>query len=136
MLAFLDRGDANHELVSAWMRAQEDELVTTPLVITELDHLVAHKGGRKATSVLYEDVERGAYLVEWWPSAIHETVAVAKRYESIALGLTDASLVVLAAYLQTTTIATLDERHFRALKPLSGADAFTLLPADADTNAG
>ena len=136
MLAFLDRDDAKHELVDAWMRTQKDELVTTPLVIAELDHLVSHKGGSKATSILYEDVARGAYLVEWWPSAIHETLAVAKQHKSMGLGLTDASLATLAAHLQTTTIATLDERHFRALQPLSGGDSFTLLPADAAANAG
>ncbi len=128
----MDRDDANHELVDAWMRTQEDELVTTPLMIAELDHLVARKGGSAATSILHKNLERGAYLVEWWPDAFDETIAVAKRHESMELGLSDASLVVLAAQLQTTTIATLDERHFRALKPLSGGDAFTLLPADAD----
>jgi hypothetical protein len=47
------------------------------------------------------------------------------------LGLTNASLLALAARLQTTAVATLDERHFRVLKPLSGGDAFTLLPTDA-----
>lgn len=131
MLAFLDHNDANHKLIDAWMRTQEDELVTTPLVAAELDYLVARRGGSDAARILHEDFDNGAYLVEWWPNAIYETVAVAGRYESMPLGLSDASLVALAAHLQTTTIATLDERHFRALKPLSGGDAFTLLPTDA-----
>ena len=47
------------------------------------------------------------------------------------LGLADASLMVLAAHLQMIAVATLDERHFRALKPLTGGKAFRLLPADA-----
>jgi hypothetical protein len=33
--------------------------------------------------------------------------------------------------LQTTRVATLDEHHFRAVRPLTGEVAFTLLPADA-----
>jgi predicted nucleic acid-binding protein len=45
------------------------------------------------------------------------------------IGLTDASLVVLAATYGTTRLVTLDERHFRAIRPLP-ADAFTILPAD------
>lgn len=114
------------------MCAQGDELVTTPLVVAEIDHLVARKGGGDASSILYEDLDNGAYTVEWWPTAMHETIAVARRYESMALGLSDASLVALAAHLETVTIATLDERHFRALQPLWGGDSFTLLPADAD----
>jgi uncharacterized protein len=131
VLAFMDRNDANHRLVDAWMRMQEDELVTTPLVVAELDYLIARQGGAKATRILRENFEHGAYQVEWWPEAIHETIAVTKQYESIELGLSDASLVALAARLQTTDIATLDERHFRALRPLSGGDSFTLLPTDA-----
>jgi hypothetical protein len=55
------------------------------------------------------------------PATIHETIAAAKRYESMELGLSDASLVVLAARLHTTDIATLDERHFRAVKPCPAA---------------
>ena len=31
----------------------------------------------------------------------------------------------------TIDIATLDERHFRAVRPLAGGKAFRLLPADA-----
>jgi len=130
-LAFMDRDDDDHEAVRGWMTSQVGELVTTPLVVAELDHLVSRQGGSAAVRALRQDLDRGAYLVEWWPTAIHEAIAVAKRYESMELGLADASLVILAGRLRTTDIATLDERHFRALKPLSGGKAFTLLPADA-----
>jgi hypothetical protein len=131
VVAFMDRADANHESVREWMETQEDELVTTPLVVAELDHLVLRRGGAGAARALRKDLDEGAYLVEWWPGAIHETIDLAKRHESMELGLTDASLLALGAHLQTTRIATLDERHFRALRPPSGEDAFTLLPADA-----
>lgn len=127
----MSRSDNNHELVRGWMESLERELVTTPLVIAELDYLVNERGGTGAIRALREDLDRYAYQVEWWRTALHETVAIARRHEEIELGLTDASLVALAAHLRTTTIATLDERHFRALQPLSGGDTFTLLPADA-----
>lgn len=133
VLAFMDRRDNDHELVRTWMETVEDELTTTPLVVAELDHLVFRQGGALASMALRDDLDRGAYSIEWWPSAIHDAVAVAQRYESIDIGLTDASLVALSAHAKTTSIATLDERHFRAMRPLAGeADAFTLLPADAD----
>ena len=103
---------------------------TTPLVIAEVDHLVAARGGPTASSALHADLLAGAYLVEWWPAAITAVVRVAERYADNGIGLTDASLVVLAERLGTTDIATLDERHFRALRPLAGSDAFRLLPAD------
>jgi len=130
VLAFMDRRDSNHARVREWLQKQEEELITTPLVIAELDHLVSRQGGAAAAQALREDLERGAYLVEWWPTAIHDTITLAKHHQSMELGLTDASLLALAAHLHTTAIATLDERHFRALKPTTGEEAFTLLPAD------
>lgn len=117
------------------MATNERDLVTTPLIVAELDHLVRRRGGHQRVRELREDIGVGAYQVEWWPRAVHETIAIASRYESMELGMSDASLVALAAHLQTTTIATLDERHFRALRPLAGGDAFTLLPADAQADA-
>jgi predicted nucleic acid-binding protein len=69
--------------------------------------------------------------VQWWPAAITSTVKIAASYAHSALGLADASLVALAERLGTPSIATLDERRFRAVRPLTGAKAFELLPADA-----
>ena len=40
-------------------------------------------------------------------------VGIAQGYNDLCLGLADASLVALAARLQTTTVAAFDERNFR-----------------------
>jgi uncharacterized protein len=134
VLALMDTRDNQHERVREWMEGAEDELCTTPLVLAELDYLVPKQGGSAAAQALRKDFEDGAYTVEWWRSALHETIEIAGRYESIDLGLTDASLIALAAHLETTRIATLDERHFRAVQPLDGkAAGFTILPADASS---
>lgn len=131
VLALVDQGDDDHERVWKWIEDVPDELCTTPLVLAELDHMVPIKGGSVAVQALREDFRDGAYTVEWWRSALFETIEIASQYESIDLGLTDASLIALAAHLDTTSIATLDERHFRAVQPLAGSAAsFTILPAD------
>lgn len=127
----MDKRDADHEVVRAWIDELEDELLTTPLVVAELDHLVFRQGGRAAAQALRDDFKQGAYRVEWWPFAMREAIDVAQRYESMDLGLTDASLVALAARGKTIEIATLDERHFRAVRPMTdGDEAFVLLPYD------
>ena len=54
---------------------------------------------------------------------------VVERYRDLPLGLTDASLIVLADRDGTGTIGTLDERHFRVVRSLSGRP-FRILPAD------
>jgi uncharacterized protein len=130
-LAFMDRRDTDHDLVREWMDVIEDELVTTPLVLAELDHLVSRQGGALANKALRDDFKQGAYQLEWWPSALRETIDVAERWASMELGLADASLVTLAARVKTIEIATLDERHFRAVRPMHDQDgAFKLLPYD------
>lgn len=128
VVAFMNQRDHDHERVASWMETVEEHLFTTPLIVAEIDHLVSRIGGLDAAEAFYEDLSSGAYVVEWWPEAIGETVSAAKKHPNI--GLADASLVALAARLETIRIATLDERHFRSVRPLTGEAAFTLLPAD------
>jgi predicted nucleic acid-binding protein len=128
--ALLDRRDRRHGQASAWYQGVDEDMATTPLVQAEADHLAAARGGVVAARGFRQDVKAGAYLVEWWPEAAELSATIAERYEDLGLGMTDASLVALADRLRTNRLATFDERHFRAIPPLSGG-AFTLLPADA-----
>ncbi len=129
--ALLDRRDRWHQAAAEWYSRCADELVTTPLVLAETDYLAERRLGSTYAAAIRNDLAAGAYEVKWWPQAVGEMVTVADRYTDSALGLTDASLVALAAHVETTRIATFDERHFRNLRPLRGGDAFTLLPLDA-----
>jgi len=130
ILAYMNAADAHHGEVAVWLDGERDELITTPLIVAEADHLVSARGGASAASALRADLAAGAYLVEWWAGATSATVAIAERYADLGIGLADASLVALAERVGTTAIATLDERHFRAIPPLRGSDAFRLLPRD------
>lgn len=116
--------------MAEWIDALAEDLVTTPLIVAEADHLVARRGGAQALSALHTDLAEGAYLVEWWPGAMAGTVEVARRYADTGIGLADASLVALADRVGTVDVGTLDERRFRVLRPLSGGPAFRILPAD------
>ncbi len=129
VVAFMNRRDDDHEWVAAWMDVAEEDLFTTPLIVAEVDHLVSRSGGSDAALAFYEDLAASAYVIEWWPEAMAETVSASKKHRDI--GLADASLLALAARLGTSRIATLDERHFRGVRPLTGEAAFALLPSDA-----
>jgi predicted nucleic acid-binding protein len=52
---------------------------------------------------------------------------VIARYADQRIGVTDASLVVLADRYQTRTICTLDSRHFSILRSLDDRE-FTFIP--------
>jgi uncharacterized protein len=125
IVALYDVADQHHAEARAWYDAFDDDLVTTPLALAEMDHLATEARARDA---LWSDLERGALGVRWWADAMLETIAIAREHPQI--GLTDASLVALAARLRTDRIATLDLDHFRSLTTRDG-EAFVLLPADA-----
>ena len=127
VLALYDSSDDHHDAAVAWIRDVDDELVTTPLVAAELDHLVGEASPR-ARLVLYDDFDRGAFSVRWWADALFESIDIARRRPDI--GLTDASLVALAGRFRTEMVATFDHRHFRTLTTAAG-EPFVLLPADA-----
>jgi uncharacterized protein len=131
VVAYMNAADDYHAIVAGWLDGADDDLATTPLIIAEVDHLVGARGGPTARRALHRDLAAGAYLVEWWPGAIAPVVKIAERYADTGLGLADASLLALAERLGTIEIATLDERHFRAVRPLARGKAFRLLPADA-----
>jgi len=130
VVAAMNRRDDHHRAVVDWLQTVSGALVTSPLALAEMDYLVTRHGGLAAAQRLYDDFDAGAYRVEWCPAAIHGSVEVAREYRG--LGLADASLVAIAGRLGTADVATLDERRFRTLRPLTGEPAFRLLPADAD----
>jgi predicted nucleic acid-binding protein len=130
LYALLDARDDLHGQARAWYDTVDEELVTTPLVLAETDHLTGARAGARALSAFRHDIEAGAYRVEWWATAAQDSAALAERYADLGLGLTDASLLRLCDRVETVRIATFDERHFRAIRPLSVGPAFQLLPID------
>ena len=131
LFAALDRNAKQHEAARRVIDEATGPLVLSPFVLAELDYLVTTRFGWRAMVPVLRDVAAGAYeLVSCSPEEVDTARDVVERYADMAIGLTDAFLVVLAERCRTTTLLTLDERHFRAVRSLSG-DAFTLLPADA-----
>jgi predicted nucleic acid-binding protein len=118
--------DKNHRAALAWFEEADEELVTSPLTLAELDHIVPRVVGEHAQHALWEDFETGVYGVRWWADALSETLAIARRRPF--LGLVDASLVALSGRLRTNRIATFDQ-HFRSVLTPDG-EAFVVLPAD------
>lgn len=126
----LDASEPAHHRVLDWYRRTNPAPVTTPLVLAEVDHLTATRLHPPAQTAWRADIAAGAYTIEWWHTAPRETAHIADQYADTGLAMTDASLIALAARLDTNHIATLDERHFRTVTPLTRFNAFHLLPTD------
>lgn len=97
-----------------------------------MDYLLQKLQGLRGEMPFLEEVAQGACeLAAFTIADVAAAVAIIEQYRSLRIGLADASLVVLAERYGTRDILTLDERHFRALRPISGERSFRLLPADA-----
>ncbi|MGI8461164.1 MAG: PIN domain-containing protein [Solirubrobacterales bacterium] len=129
VVAYFNATERQHGTVAGWLEAVEDELVMTPMVLAELDYVLARRAGTMAIDALWADLEDEVYSVRWWTGALAETIEAARTAE-IRVGLADASLVALAGHLGTRRIATLDEAHFRRLSFPHDGKPFVLLPAD------
>ena len=131
LYAFLDTDDADHEAASAAIDASPGPFVLTPFVLAEVDYLVQRRLGVAAECAFLDDVDTGIYaLTPFSDDDLSQAVSVVKQYSSLGIGLTDASVVVIAGRFRTVDLLSLDERHFRAIKPLRGGKAFRLLPYD------
>jgi uncharacterized protein len=131
LLAALDRDSRLHEHAKAVLEAAVEPMVLSPFVLAELDYLVTGRLGTTAELEILEAVTQGIFwLVPFTSDDVGEAATVIEQYRDLGIGLTDASLVVLAGKLGTEDVLTLDERHFRALRSPRG-EPFRLLPADA-----
>jgi predicted nucleic acid-binding protein len=130
LVASVDRGERAHPAVRKIIESASLPLVTSQIVLAEVDYLLLTRGGVDVESAFLADVASGAYVAECLSAEeLHLANQVIVRYRDLQIGLADASMVVLAARYGTSTIVTLDERCFRAMQPLTGGH-FTLLPAD------
>ena len=131
LLAFFDSSDRHNATVSAAMDADPGPFVVSPFVVAELDYLLATRLGVRAELAALDELAGGAWeLADVRPSDLQAMGRVIERYQDQAVGVTDASLVVLAARHRTARVLTLDRRHFTVLRT-TGGRRFTLVPSDA-----
>ena len=130
LVAAYSTADRRRNQVADLLGSDPDALILSPFVLAELDYLIATRAGVRHELRVLNDVAAGIYtLADFGPADVAQAAEIIERYREMRIGLADASLVILAARYGTTRLLTLDEKHFRAIRPLRG-DSFTLLPAD------
>ena len=131
LLSAIDAGQRFHDEARGALERDAGPFVLSPFVLAELDYLLSAQVGPDAEVGLLREVARGAYRLEpFSPDDVDAATDLVERYRDLGIGLADASVVVLAAAHRTTRLLTLDERHFRSVRPLHGR-SFRLLPRDA-----
>jgi predicted nucleic acid-binding protein len=128
LVATADTSDNDHAACRALLEGDEGPLVTTAMVIAEAAYLIDRQLGARAEAALYASITSHQLTVENLEDSDWERIAeLVTTYASLRLGGTDASVIAVAERLGTTRIATLNDRHFRVVRPRHAA-AFELLP--------
>jgi predicted nucleic acid-binding protein len=134
LYAAFDASQPEHEAAATVLDGES--LVISPLVVTELDHLVHRDLGFSAAmqvmSALTDRMADGQYkFAELKYADLVTAHQVRTKYDGLRLDLADGVGVVLADRHRTNRIFTLDQRDYRAITPLTpGLDSFRILPAD------
>ena len=113
------------------MRENAGQLVIPAPLLSEVDYMLTARLGPAAAVAFLRDVAEGTFAVVCPDAGEYGAMrALSDRYSDLSPGLADLSIVVLAHRFQARRLLTFDQRHFRAMKPLTGG-AFELLPMDA-----
>jgi hypothetical protein len=133
LYAQADRADQHHVAVAEVLQTEREPLITSALTVAETDYLILSRLGFEVELAFLEDLAEGTFQVECLNrTELGVALVLVRRYRDLAIGLADASLVVLAQRFRTRRLLTLDHRAFRTVLPLQGG-TFTLLPADRDS---
>lgn len=131
LYAALDANESLHGRAVAALVSAPPPRVLSPFVLAELDYLIGTRVGHQAQMALAAEVTRGAYRLEPFTAEdLAHASRIMERYADLRIGLTDASVVVIANRHRVHDVLCTDQRHFRALRAADGKP-FRLLPIDA-----
>ncbi len=128
LLAALDAADPDHERCAQMLTSADEDLIVPNLVLAELDYWCSRRLPPEAWLIFLDDLLAGAYRVEPPTGGdLARCRELQARYADLALGVVDASVIALAERLSESKVATLDQRHFRAVRP-ANVEALELRP--------
>jgi predicted nucleic acid-binding protein len=117
IIALIDADDRNHDKLLAAYESDPDDWLLPWAILPEVDYLLARHVDAKAALAFVRDVAEGRYAVEWGdPLDLIRARELMERYRALEFGLVDAVVMALAERLDVDGIATLDVRHFGAVK--------------------
>lgn len=128
LYSFFVGDDPHHQEATNALTSSDDLLIVSPLVLAELDYFVLSRHGVDAELLMLTELQEGMYEIPpFGADDLRSAQRTIQQYADLRIGLTDASLLVLAARYETPRIATFDRRHFGALA-MPGGGALQLLP--------
>lgn len=129
LYAAMDRADADHETCAQLLATSVEQLLVPAPVVVELDWLAGKRLGVEPFAAFLADIGDGGIGVIDLVRADYERVReLLARYVDLKLGFVDAAVVAVVERLGEPKLATLDHRHFAAIRPRH-VEALNLLPS-------
>lgn len=117
ILALVDADDRHHEALRRLFEKGDAPWVLPWAILPEVDYLLAAHVGTPAEEAFLADLASGVFLVEWGSEAdLLAAGEIRRRHRSLRLGLVDSVVIAVAERLKASAIATLDLRHFGAVR--------------------
>ena len=128
LLAAADHDDVDHAACAAVLRESRGNLVVPGPVVPEAAWQIERNLGPRSEAGFLRLITTGELRVADLTLVDYERcITLIETYQELGLGLVDASVVTVAENSGTVTIATLNDRDFRVVRP-SHAAAFELIP--------
>lgn len=127
LYALADRSDKHHKAARRLFEGKAARVVPEPVVV-EVDWLILERLGVEAEVAFLQAIAAGNPVVE---STTHDdrtrAAELVAQYREAEIGYVDAVVVAIAERLRDRVVATVDRRHFSAIRPRH-TTAFQLLP--------
>jgi uncharacterized protein len=129
LYASLDRSDNDHLACRRLIESTTELLVIPAPVLVEVDFWIHRRLHQGVLLALIDDIKEGAYRVEDLTATDYRRVhELCDRYADLDIGFVDAAVMAIVERLGEPKLATLDQRHFSAVRPRH-RESIALLPA-------
>jgi predicted nucleic acid-binding protein len=117
IIALMDGREAHHAQMLELYDETAGEWVLPAIILPEVDYHIAKRLGEPTQIAFVRDLAEARYAVEWGGGRdMVRARELLERYRSLRMGLVDALVIAVAERLHVRAIATLDVRHFGAVK--------------------
>lgn len=130
LVALADSDDKHHARTVAWLSRTSQPLAVPTIVLAEACYLIEREVNARAEARFVRELI-GSPQFHVTPPTDNDLLRAAdlvEQYADLRIGISDATVVAVAERLHATIIATIDTRHFRAVRPRHVA-GFEIVPA-------
>lgn len=126
--ASIDESDKHHESVKKVVQTIRGNVVLPVPAITETAYFLAKNQGIEETARFLDNLSVTRFQLETPTSEDYRRSAeILRKYSDANIDFVDSVIVAIAERLNIKKILTVDQRHFRAFRPVH-CDAFEILP--------